>query len=117
MWRGKVIAQMVESTLIMWEDLGLSPMYANIMLLFYYWFLIICMGMELALWVFHDWNVSLTWIGWIGYALEGWLNGHGFKLGWEGNWNFIFYNVVLEGMWEYNRKSRRGSQEGLENIL
>jgi len=32
-------------------------------------------------------------------------------------WNFIFYSVVLEGMWEYNRKSRRGSQDGLENIL
>jgi len=28
LWREKVLAQMVESTLIVWEDLGLSPMYA-----------------------------------------------------------------------------------------
>jgi len=32
MWCGKVLAQMVDSTLIMWEDLGLSPMYANYVL-------------------------------------------------------------------------------------
>ena len=49
MWRGKVLAQMVESTLIVWEDLGSSPMCANYVLLFYYWFLIICMSMELVL--------------------------------------------------------------------
>jgi len=35
MWREKVLAQVVESTLIVWEDLGSSPMYANYMLLFY----------------------------------------------------------------------------------
>ena len=29
MWHGKVLAQMVESTLIVWEDLGSSSMYAN----------------------------------------------------------------------------------------
>jgi len=29
---------MVDSTLIVWEDLGSSPMYANYVLLFYYWF-------------------------------------------------------------------------------
>ena len=27
-WREKVLAQVVESTLIVWEDLGSSPMYA-----------------------------------------------------------------------------------------
>jgi len=32
MWCGKVLVQMVESTLIVWEDMGLSPMYANYML-------------------------------------------------------------------------------------
>ena len=32
LWRGKVLAQVVESTLIVWEDLGLSPMYATWML-------------------------------------------------------------------------------------
>ena len=49
MWCGKVLAQMVDSTLIVWEDLGSSSMYANYVLLFYYWFLIICMNMELVL--------------------------------------------------------------------
>jgi len=34
MWREKVLAQMVESTWFVWEDLGLSPMYANYVLLF-----------------------------------------------------------------------------------
>ena len=29
-WRGKVLAQVVESTLIVWEDLGSSPMYVNL---------------------------------------------------------------------------------------
>jgi len=29
---------MVESTWFVWEDLGSSPMYANYVLLFYYWF-------------------------------------------------------------------------------
>ena len=33
-WCGKVLAQVVESTLIVWEDLGSSPMYANVVLLF-----------------------------------------------------------------------------------
>ena len=28
LWRGKVLAQVVESTLYVWEDLGSSPMYA-----------------------------------------------------------------------------------------
>jgi len=32
MWRGKVLAQMVESTLIVWEDLGSSPMNVNYVL-------------------------------------------------------------------------------------
>jgi len=32
----KVLAQMVESTLIVLEDLGSSPMYANYVLLSYY---------------------------------------------------------------------------------
>jgi len=32
MWRGKVLVQVVESTLIVWEDLGSSPMYANYVL-------------------------------------------------------------------------------------
>jgi len=38
-WHGKVLAQVVESTLIVWEELGSSPMYANfcvIVLLFKY---------------------------------------------------------------------------------
>jgi len=30
--RGKVLAQVVESTLIVWEGLGSSPMYANCVL-------------------------------------------------------------------------------------
>jgi len=34
-WREKVLAHVVESTLIVWEDLGLSPMYANFVLLFF----------------------------------------------------------------------------------
>jgi len=34
MWRRKVLAPVVESTLIVWEDLGLSPMYANYVWLF-----------------------------------------------------------------------------------
>jgi len=29
MWCEKVLTQMVKSTLIVWEDLGLSLMYAN----------------------------------------------------------------------------------------
>ena len=37
-WCGKVLAQVVESTLIVWKDLGSSPMYANYVLLYYYWF-------------------------------------------------------------------------------
>jgi len=32
MWRGKVLAQVVESTWFVWEDLGSSPMYANYVL-------------------------------------------------------------------------------------
>jgi len=34
MWCGKVLAQMVESTLIVWEGLGSSPMYANYVLFY-----------------------------------------------------------------------------------
>ena len=37
-WRGKVLAQMVESTLIVWEDLGLSLVYAIYVLFNYYCF-------------------------------------------------------------------------------
>jgi len=44
-----VLAQMVKSTLVVWEDWGSSSMYANYVLLFYYWFLIICMSMELVM--------------------------------------------------------------------
>jgi len=36
MWYVKVLAQMVESTLVVWEDLGLNPKYANYVWLFYY---------------------------------------------------------------------------------
>jgi len=36
MW--KVLTQVVESTLIVWEDLGLSPMYAICVLFNYYCF-------------------------------------------------------------------------------
>ena len=50
MWRGKVLAQMVESTFIVWEDLGSSPMYDNYMLIVLLLiFFILCMGMELTL--------------------------------------------------------------------
>jgi len=38
MWCEKVLAQVVECTLIEWEDLGLSPMYANCVYLIYYYF-------------------------------------------------------------------------------
>jgi len=41
MWCAKVLAQVVESTLIMWEDLGSSPMYANYVL---YGLLLFCFG-------------------------------------------------------------------------
>ena len=37
-WRGKVLAQMVESTLYVWEDLGSSPVYAIYVLFNYYCF-------------------------------------------------------------------------------
>jgi len=37
-WRGKVLAQMVESTLIVWEDLGLSPKYAIYVIFNYHCF-------------------------------------------------------------------------------
>jgi len=33
-WHGKVLAQVVESTLFVWEDMGFNPMYANFVLLF-----------------------------------------------------------------------------------
>jgi len=46
--------------------------------------------MELVLYAYDDSSVSQNMIGWIGYALEWWLSDHGFKLGWEWNWNFIF---------------------------
>jgi len=45
MCRGKVLAQVVESTLVVWKDLGSSPTYACCVLLFYYWYLIIWMSM------------------------------------------------------------------------
>jgi len=38
MWRGKVLAQMVENALIVWEDLGSSPKYVNYVWSFCYWF-------------------------------------------------------------------------------
>ena len=44
MWRGKVLAQVVESTLFVWEDLGLSPMYVNCML----YGLLFCFGNEIV---------------------------------------------------------------------
>jgi len=44
-----MLAYVVESSLVVWEDLGSSPMYAIYVLLFYYWFLIICMSTELVL--------------------------------------------------------------------
>ena len=34
MWHEKVLAHVVESTLIVWEDLGSSPIYANFVWLF-----------------------------------------------------------------------------------
>jgi len=34
LWRGKVLAQVVESTLFVWEDLGSSPMYAKYSIIF-----------------------------------------------------------------------------------
>jgi len=34
MWRGKVLVHVVKSTFIVWENLGLSHMYANYVLLF-----------------------------------------------------------------------------------
>jgi len=41
MWRGKVLAQVVEITLIGWKDLGSSPMYASYVL---YDLLLFCFG-------------------------------------------------------------------------
>ena len=41
MWCGGVLAQMVESTLFVWEDLGSSPMYANYVL---FGLLLFCFG-------------------------------------------------------------------------
>jgi len=49
MWCGKVLAQVVESTLFVWEDLGSSPMYSNYVLLFYDLFLIICKSVEIEI--------------------------------------------------------------------
>jgi len=49
MWRGKVLAQVVESTWFVWEDLGLSPMYAKLCVDVLLLVLKICMMMWLVL--------------------------------------------------------------------
>jgi len=38
MWRRKVLVQVVESTLVVWEDLGSSPKYVNYVWLFFDFF-------------------------------------------------------------------------------
>jgi len=77
MWRGKVLTQVVESTLIVWENLGLSPMHVIYVLIVLLLIFNNMYGYGIGIVI-----LSLTWIGWIGYTLEWWLNGHGFKLGW-----------------------------------
>jgi len=45
MWCGKVLAQVVESTWFVWENLGPSPMYANYVL---DGLLLFCFGNEIV---------------------------------------------------------------------
>jgi len=68
LWRGKVIAQMIESTLIVWEELGSSPMYA-ILCVVWVILILICMIMLGDNIIIELEELTQTWLGWIGYAL------------------------------------------------
>jgi len=51
-WRGKVLAQVVESTRFVWEDLGSSPMYDTfcVIIIISIYESMFCYDMMLELW-------------------------------------------------------------------
>jgi len=75
MWCGKVLAQVVESTLIVWEDLDSSPMYANYVLFDLLLILILCMVMLCDNMIIELWELSWNMI---------WLSGG------VTNWSFVW---------------------------
>ena len=101
-WPGKVLVQVVESILVVWEELGSSPMYANfcaIVLLFKLWSHVL---------VWYD-----VWIGyvkhetWIDMMVWYWFGNRmvmGSCLG-ELTLNFIFWHFWI--WFEYEKVERK----------
>ena len=100
--------------LIVWEDLGSSPMFANYVLLFYDLFLIICKSVEFEMQTYVDCVYHQMWIGIVVVLWPYEWKVMGSNLGGQ-RISFIFANKSLWYECEWVKKSLGGHPRGLGN--